>query len=140
MNLYPYYKETALDPSNADRVDMNTDDVRVALLAAYTYGAGHKYLSDIVSSGGTIVAQGASALAGRTVTNGTFNATDQTLLAVGPGPTITSIVIYKHTGTNATSTVVCHIEKKQDGTTNISLPTNGSDILVDFHVAGLFDL
>jgi hypothetical protein len=74
------------------------------------------------------------------VTSGTFDAADITLTAVTTGHTISRVVVYKDTGADASSILIAHIDKQTDGTTNISLATNGSDITVSFHASGIFDL
>ena len=139
MNLFPYYKQVALDTGSADHVDMNTDTVKVALISGYTYNAAHKYLSDATGAGATVIAT-SPALASPTVVNGTFDAADATCAAVAAGSTVTAILVYKDSGLATTSTLVAHIDKAQDGTTALSLATNGSDITVQFHASGIFDI
>lgn len=138
MQLYNYYKQVALDTGNTDHVDMNTDTVKVALLESYTFSAAHKYMSDITGAG-TVVARSA-ALTSPTVTNGTFDAADVTLTAVTTGHTVTSLVVYKDSGADGSSTVIAYIDKAQDGTTALSLATNGSDVLVTWHASGIYDI
>jgi DNA mismatch repair ATPase MutS len=138
MNLYPYFKQVCLDKGNTDSVDMNSDTIKLALLEGYSYDSADKYLSDVIADG-TVVAR-SGALASPTVTNGTFGAANETLSAVTTGHTVTSFVLYKDTGTDSTCTLICHVDKQADGTTAISLPTNGSDVLVTFNAGGIFDL
>src|SRR4249919_102051 len=110
--LYPYYKQTALDIGNTDRVDMNTDTIKVALYDSYTYDATDKYLTDIGT--GTLIAT-SGALASPTVVNGTFDAADKTVVAVPGGHTITDLIIFKDTGVAGTSTVIANIDLDQAG-------------------------
>ena len=137
MNLYPYYKQTALDIGNTDRVDFDTDAIKVMIMEGYTYDATDKYVSHVPS--GQIVAR-SGALSGKGVTNGTATASNVVLTSVAAGHTISSIIVYKDTGNDATSTLIAHIDKQQDGTTNISLATNGTDVTVSWHPSGLYDI
>lgn len=139
MNLYPYYKQVALDKGSADAVDLNTDTIKVALLEGYVYDSTDKYLADVISGGGTVVAR-SGALTTPTVANGTFDADDPTIAAVPSGHTVSSYVLYKDTGSDATATVIGHVDKQTDGTTAISLATNGSNVTITFHSSGIFDL
>lgn len=136
MNLYPYFKQVALDSGNADNVDLNTDTIKIMLVDGYTYDSTDKYVSDI--STGTII-QRSGALASPTVTNGTFDAADETLTAVPAGHTVTDIIIFKDTGADASSVLIANIDQDQSAVA-LSLATNGSDILVSFAAAGIFDL
>ena len=136
MNLYPYFKQVALDSGSTDNVDLNTDTIKVALIDGYTYDSSDKYVADLGT--GTIVAR-SGALQSPTVVDGTFDAADITVASVATGHTITNLVIYKDTGSDATSVVIAHID--QDGSAvALSLPTNGSDVDVTFNASGIFDL
>lgn len=137
MNLYPYYKQVALDIGNADRVDWDTDTIKVLLVEGYTYDAADKYVSHVAS--GEIVAR-SGALSGKGVTNGTATATNVVVASVATGHTLNGVILYKDTGNDATSTLIAHIDKQSDGTTNISLATNGTDVTVAWHASGIFDI
>lgn len=136
MNLFPWFKQVALDSGHADNVDLNTDTIKVLLIDGYTYDSTDKYVSDIGT--GTIVAR-SGALASPTVTNGTFDAADETVSSVPTGHTITDLILYKDTGADATSVLIGHIDEDQAAAA-MSLPTNGSDVLLTFAGAGIFDL
>lgn len=137
MNLFPYYKQTALDIGNTDRVDLNTDTIKILAMKNYTYDSSDHYVSDIGT--GTILKR-SGALTSPTVVSGTFDAADITLAAVPVDATgITSLIVYKDTGADGTSTVIAHIDQNSVGGA-MSLPTNGSDVLVTFHASGIFDL
>lgn len=95
-------------------IDLGNDTIKVALLNGYTYNPAHDYWNDVsaheISPTGTYAA-GGTALAGKTIDldvadeEGYFDATD---LIVGTGMTATfqQIVIYKDTGTPATSPLI----------------------------------
>lgn len=139
MNLYPYFKQVALDSGHADNVDLNTDDIRVILLEGYDYSAAHQFLDDVLAEAGTTELARSTALQSPTVVDGTFDAANITIAAVAGGDTITDVVVFKHTGTDSTAVVVAHIDQNQAAAA-LSLATNGSDVDVQFHASGIFDL
>lgn len=139
MNLFPYYKQVALDTGSADHVDMNTDTIKVILLSGLTYDSTDKYLSDVLADAGVTEIARSGALTAPTVTNGTFDAADITVTAVPTGHTISDLVLYKDTGSDATSVVIAHIDQDQ-GAAGLSQATNGGDIQITFDAAGIFDL
>lgn len=58
-----------------------------------------------------------------------LRANDVTISGISSGQTIASIVIYKDTGSDATSPLI-------GVTTGLSLVTNGSDVTIDFDASG----
>ena len=132
-NLFPKAKEGFL---GAD-IDLANDDIRIVALAGYTYDAADQFLSDVLA-GSTEVARMAAGLTGKTITNGSFKAADPTLPAVDNG-TITDLVVYKYNAADASAAVIYHTDEDQSAAA-ISLPTNGSDVLIDLDALGLFDL
>lgn len=107
----------------ANQVDFDADDIRVILVdsGAYTFSAAHDFLDDIPA--GARIAVGP--LAGESVTNRTFDASDITFTAV-TGVSIEYIVVYKHTGTESTSRLIARF----DTATNLPVTPNGGDITV----------
>jgi hypothetical protein len=144
LNLYPYYKQNALDTGNTDHADMNTDSIKVLLLESGGYTSTDKYVSDVLNTGthtGVHECARSAALASPTVVNGTFDAADVTLTAVATGHTVDAIVVFKDAGgADTANPVIAFIDKAQDGTTALSQATNGGDITVQFHASGIFDL
>lgn len=63
-------------------------------------------------------------LSGKSITNGIFDAADPTWTAVTAGDTSEGVVIYKDTGSAATSPLLIYI----DSITGFPLATNGGDI------------
>lgn len=140
--LYPYYKQNALDTGATDHVDMNSDTLKVLLLENGGYLSTDKYVSDVLNTGnhtGVHDCGRSPALTAPTVVNGTFDAADVTVTAVATGHTINSLVVFKDTGVDTTAPVVCFIDHDQAAAA-ISQATNGSDILVSWDAAGIFDL
>lgn len=138
--LYPYYKQTCLDQSNVDAVDMNTDTLKaVAFDATAAYSAAHKYVGDIKTAHPGCEIGRSAALTTPTVVNGTFDCDDPTVPAVPNGKTIAAYAIVKDTGNDATSTLVAWVDHDSAGNP-ISLPGNGSDVQIVMDAAGLFDV
>lgn len=105
-------------------IDWDTDDIRVVLVdgADYTFSAAHDFLDDIVA-GGRVATSGA--FTSKTTTAGVADAADVTLTAVTGDPS-EKLVIYKHTGVDATARLIAHI----DTATGLPVTPNGGDIII----------
>ena len=137
MNLYPHFKQVALDSGHADNVDMNTDTIKLLFMDGYTYDSTDAYVSDLGT--GTEIAR-SGALTSPTVTNGTFDAANITVAAVASGHTITDVIVFcDKGGADTANPVIAHIDLDQAAAA-LSLATNGSDVDVSFHASGIFDL
>lgn len=101
-----------------------TDTIKVVLVdtGAYTFGAGHEFLSDVPS--GARIATSA-ALAGKTTTSGVADANDSVWSAVS-GVQSEAVVVYQDTGTPGTSALIAFI----DSATGLPVTPNGGDITV----------
>lgn len=117
--LYASGREGFLDGS----IDWDTDDIRAVLVDTGTYTVDlathnmHDDLSGIVAT--------SSNFSGKTVTGGVADASDVTFSAVS-GSTVEAIVIYKWTGSSATSRLIAYI----DTATGLPVTPNGGDITV----------
>lgn len=119
--LYPKAKESFL--SQNPSIDMDTDTIKVAMVtSAYTYSTSHQYYSSVSGVVGT-----PATLASKTVTNGVFDAADVTYSSVASGSTVAALIIYKDTGSAATSPLVAYIDTVSSG---LPVSTNGGDIIV----------
>ena len=119
--LYAKGREGFLDGS----IDWDTNDIRTLLVDAADYTinlATHDNLDDI-PSGARVAVSGA--MTGKTVTDGVADAADVTFTAV-TGDQCELIVIYKHTGTESTSRLICAI----DTATGLPVTPNGGDIVI----------
>lgn len=67
-------------------------------------------------------------LGSKSVTGGVFDAGDATFTAVAAGDTLEGVVIYKDTGSSATSPLLEYI----DTITGFPLATNGGDIVIQW--------
>lgn len=125
--LYPKFKEQLLTAG----LDVEADDIRVILIdsADYTYSSAHDFLDDVAAGSRVAVS---SALASKTITNGVFDAADKTLTAVTGDPS-EALIIYKHTGTESTSNLICFID-------GLSVTPNGGDIVIQWNASGIFAL
>jgi hypothetical protein len=110
----------------ATQINFTSDTIKI-LFYASTFNSANEFVSDL--TGASIVARSA-ALSGKTVTNGTFSASNLTITSVS-GSSFSEVVLYKDTGADATSPLIAIF----DVTT--FFPTGG-DINVVFNAAGLF--
>lgn len=126
--LYPSFKQLLLGGD----IDLATDDIRAVIVdtADYTYSAAHDFLDDVPAGARVAVS---SALASKTITSGVFDAADVTFSAV-TGDSVEAIVLYKHTGVDATSSLIAYV----DGFSAVT--PNGGDITVAWHASGIFAL
>ena len=104
-----------------------SDDIRVILTDASDYtvdSAEHQYLLDIPVAARVAVS---SALTSKSSTNGVADAGDVTFPLV-TGDRSEALIIYKHTGTESTSTLIAYI----DTATGLPVTPNGGDITVQW--------
>ena len=101
--LYNPGREGFLDGS----IDWDTDDIRVMLvLSTYTFVATHKFITDIgaVDNGRT-----SAELGSKTVTDGIADAGNTSLVATAASAS-KALVIFKHTGSDATARLIAYID------------------------------
>ncbi len=100
--LYDYGREGFL----AGSIDWDTDDVRVMLvLNSYTIDLTDQFLADL----GAVDNGRSAALGGKTVTNGVADASDTSLVATA-ATSSGKLVIFKHTGADATARLIAVID------------------------------
>ena len=119
--LYDYCRQRFLEA----QINWMTDTVKVILVSTSAYTpqtAVHQYLADIPVSGRIA---GPVTLTAKATTGGAADAADCTFTSVS-GATINAIVIYKDTGTEATSPLIAYI----DTATGLPITPNGGDIIV----------
>lgn len=107
------------------QINWMTDTVKCILVdtGAYTPQTGvHRFLSDISASARIA---GPVTLTAKATTGGAADAADVTFAAVS-GASIEAIVIYKDTGSEATSPLLAFI----DTATGLPITPNGGDIIV----------
>lgn len=119
--LYDKGREGFLDGS----IDWDTDDIRTALYrTSYTPNLGSdQFLSTVTPA--NLAATMSSGMTGKTVTAGVADADDVTFSAVS-GTTVEGIVIYKWTGSDATSRLIANI----DTATGIPFVPSGGSVTI----------
>ncbi len=85
-------------------------DIRTILVdtASYTYNAAHGNLSDV--AGGARVGSAVALTLIDAADGGVLDANDISFTSLVAAPSIEALVIYKHTGTEATSTLLMYID------------------------------
>ena len=119
--LYDYCRQRFLEA----QINWMTDTIKVILVSTSAYTpqtAVHQYLADIPVSARIA---GPVTLTAKATTGGAADAADCTFTSVS-GATINAIVIYKDTGTEATSPLIAYI----DTATGLPITPNGGDIIV----------
>ena len=119
--LFDYCRQRFLEA----QINWMTDTVKVILVSTSAYTpqtAVHQYLADIPVSARIA---GPVTLTAKATTGGAADAADCTFTSVS-GATINAIVIYKDTGTEATSPLIAYI----DTATGLPITPNGGDIIV----------
>lgn len=87
-------------------IDWDTNDMRVMLVrSTYTFDATDKFISDL----GAVDNGRSAALASKTVTDGVADAADTSLTATA-AVACNAIVVFQHTGSDATARVIAYID------------------------------
>lgn len=126
---YPEYVEAVL--TGAANVDLTTGTLKATLVdtADYTYSSAHDFIADVPS--GARVAT--TTLASPTVTGKVLDADDATFSSV-TGDQAEAIVIWKDTGSEATSRLVLYLDT---GVTGLPVTPSGGDVLVTWDATGI---
>ena len=107
-------------------ISFPSDTLKVRLVSnTYTQNLA---TDEFITSVTAITGSTDQALADKTITAGVFDANDVTFTAVPAGSTSKGVVIYKDTGTAATSPVLAYI----DTITGFPLATNGGDVTIQW--------
>jgi len=137
--LYPKFKEKLLNPgtlgsTSGTAVDLSDDTIKIALVdtGAYTYSTAHEFYSSVSAA----VIGTPQTLANKTVTNGVFDADNVTFTAVS-GVSVEALVIYKDSGTAATSPLILYLDVATSG---LPVTPNGGKIDVTLNASGIFAL
>jgi hypothetical protein len=105
--LYDPGREGFLDGS----IDWDTGDQRVMLVkSTYTFVASHKFIADL----GAVDNGRSAALGSKTVTNGIANAAATSLVATAAAA-CSALVIFQHTGNDATARLIAYIDTPSAG-------------------------
>jgi hypothetical protein len=122
--VYPKFKEAAL----SGNANLPAGDVRAIMvdLADYGYSAAHQFLSSVPTPARVAVS---GSLTGKTVADGVFDADDTTILTVSGDP-VEAVILYLHTGSDATARLISFHDRNPDGTTPISFTPSGTNVLI----------
>ena len=131
--IYPLFKQAMM--TAGANVALNTGTIRVTLVDAadYVYDDAHDFFNDVPS--GSRVAT--AALTNPTVSAlGTFDADDVTFPTVTGDPS-EALVIWKDTGTEATSRLVAYLDT---GIVGLPVTPGGGNVSVTWDALGILTL
>lgn len=128
----------------AGNYDFDGDDIRALLIRTSGGGAGPYYTPvqatdnflDDVPNNADCRPVTAVAIGTRTVTGGVADGTDITFPTVASGDAIQGILVYFHSGVEATSELIAWI----DTGTGLPVTPNGGDITIQWNASGIFAL
>ena len=134
--LYPKFKEALLNQAaGTAAINLSSDtNIKVALVNitgstnAYTYSSSHQYFSSVSTNSAAIVSTNYATLLNRVVTNGVFDADDQTFATVSGTNVIGALVIFKDTGTAANSPLIAFL----DAGAGLPITPNGGSVTVSW--------
>lgn len=129
--LYQKYAKLMLD---AD-LDILVDNIKCVLVdtAAYTVNLATDDFLDDIPAGDRIATSGN--MSTKTTTLGVYDADNITFSSVTGDPS-EALVIYKDTGTAATSPLIAYI----DTATGLPVTPNGGDITITWNASGIFSV
>lgn len=121
----------------AGEIDWDTGVIKAALVRSYTFNATHKFVSDVTTAGGSLVATSA-ALGSKTVTDGIADAADTTFTSVAAGAAITGILIFQSSAVTggadvaaSSQRVIAWLDGAQLLTVAANAATSATTVLVD---------
>jgi hypothetical protein len=123
--------------SHATRVDLDADTIKAVFVdhTDDTPAVADDFLDDILNAGRVPTAQTGPALASKTIGTvavGVFDAADTVFTAL-TGDQAESLVLYKATGTDSSSDLIC----RWDTATGLPLTPNGADVTVAWAAGGI---
>jgi hypothetical protein len=137
--LFPKGKQGLIDGS----IDLDTATIKVSLVRGYTYDAAHDFVNDVTGAGGTLAAT--ATLAGKTVTDGVFDADNVTFASVAANATACdTLIIYQASAVTGGADVaassqrlIARINGRQLVTAAATASTSATSITVDPLTAAL---
>lgn len=122
-HLYPLGRQRFLSGD----LDWDAHTIKASLVkGTYVQSDAHEFITSVDTGGNVLATQ---TLGTKTVTLGVADAADSVFPAVAGGDTVTGIVVWRDTGTPATSPLIGWIDTNAD-TTPIAWATTGADITV----------
>ena len=128
------YKRGGMNHFLLGDVHWLTDDIKVAFVdtTMYTVDLEHEFLTDVPSGARVAISP---ALSGKTAVDGVGHASN-TLLTTVSGPPVGAIVLFKATGSDATSVLVAY----EDTMPGLPLTPNGGAVLIQWSAAGILEV
>lgn len=107
--------------------------IKISLLSGYVFNTVHRYVSDVISAGGVIVAT-SSALASMSYTDGALDAADVVFSAVS-GPVVSSYILYQSSAVTGGADVPQSAQRLIayfDSATGLPVAPDGTNIDLNF--------
>jgi hypothetical protein len=112
-----------------------TPVIKASLIRSYTFNSAHRYVSEVIAAGGSLVSPQSAAFTSKTVTNGVADAAALGFATVTAGIAIPAMIIYQASAVSGGADVaqsaqrlICHI----DTATGLPVTPNGQNITVAF--------
>ena len=125
----------AMQDRSSKLINLINDDIRILITnASYTpnLDADH-YVSDITSGA---ITQRSGTLSGRSFSGRYLMASNITMSLVPAGAADLRVILYKNTGTDSTSTLLCDY----DSAGGLPVTPNGGDLVFQFSTQGVCEL
>lgn len=131
--LYSKGKEAFLSGS----INLSSDTIKVVLVdsAEYTLAISTDDNLDDIPSGARVGTS--SALASKTVTNGTFDAADVSITGISDSSVFEYIIIFKDSGVESTSKLIACFDTGTGWPASVS---NSGQVDITWHASGIFSL
>jgi|SRR5581483_5249622 len=127
LALQEFWKASLGDITSAG----TTVKVRLVRTSAYTFAQSHQFASSLPAAIVTDVTLGSKAANGAGSDPGCFDAADAVFTAVTAGAAIDALVVFKDTGSAATSPLLFYID-------GFSVTPNGGDITIQWQNSNPF--
>jgi hypothetical protein len=124
-NAFSAGKEGFLDGS----IDWDTGTQKAALVRSYTFNDAHKFVSEMVAAGGSIVSS--VTLTSKTVTGGAAGCANPVFPSVAAGAAIPAVVIYQSSAATGGADVATSAQRLiayYDSATGLPVTPNGQNI------------
>lgn len=123
--------------AHATRVDLDADTIKAIFIdhTDYTPVVGDDFISDFTGTSVPAAQASCPSLANKTIGSvgvGIFDA-DNTVFTTLTGDQVESLVLFKATGTDATSDTIC----RWDTATGLPLTPNGADVTIAWAAGGI---
>ena len=133
--IYPTYRNIL---GTTGQPNLTSADIRAILVdtGTYTYSSAHDFLDDVAGGARIAVSSTLGSPTFASVATGVFDAADVTFTAVS-GSSVEAIILYVHTGVEATSRLLAYIDT---GVTGLPFTPSGGDVTIQWPAGGIFIL